>query len=147
MKRLLSTAVLAALACGDSGGSGGGVGLDPNMSGTWAGPTTLSIPGNPPQNYTGQIIIAVSGTTATFGAFCLDGSGSMTVQGSGDSAYWQGSYTCAPVAFTNCATVALTYQQASVIFNNGVLSASGSGTLTGCGFTNTFTLTLTGTRR
>lgn len=148
MKRLLSVVVVAVVACGGSDGdesSGGSV--NSNMSGTWVGPGALLVDPYAPQGYTGHLVVAASGTRVTVAGFCFDGSGSMTIQGSGNTASWTGAYTCPSVAFINCSSVALTFREASLVLNNGVLSASGSGTLTGCGQTKPFTLSLTGTKQ
>jgi hypothetical protein len=91
--------VAIALACG---GSSNSQDLDPAFSGQWTGPATLTISGETPQSYTARLVIAVSGQNATFSDVCLDGSGSLTIQGSGRSATWSGNYACPPVQFTNC---------------------------------------------
>ena len=138
--------VAIALACGGGGGSSSSQDLDPAFSGSWTGPATLSISGETPQNYTARLVIAVSGQNATFSDVCLDGSGSLTIHGSGRSATWTGNYACPPVAFTNCSAVTATFTSASVVLNGSALSAQGSGTASGCGQSKAFTITMTGSK-
>jgi hypothetical protein len=93
-------------------------------------------------------VIAVSGQTATVSAICPDGSGSVSAQGSGNSAQWQGSFTCPPVALAGtCAAITLTHQTASLMLDStGTLTATGSGLASGCGITSALTLTFDGTK-
>jgi len=152
MNRLLA-AVAAALvlaACGDDDGAAApapATPLNPAFSGTWTGTTTISAPGFAPLYYSSLLVIAVSGQTATVSAICPDGSGSISAQGSGDSAEWQGSFTCPPVALGTCPAITVTYQNASMTLNsNGTLTANGSGVASGCGFYSAVTLTFNGTK-
>jgi hypothetical protein len=135
--------VAIALACG---GSSNSQDLDPALNGQWTGPATLTISGETPQSYTARLVIAVSGQNATFSDVCLDGSGSLSIHGSGSSASWQGSYACPPVAFTNCSAVTMTFTSASVVLNGSALSAQGSGTATGCSQSKAFTIAMTGSK-
>jgi sarcosine oxidase gamma subunit len=144
MARMLFLAAALMAACGGSSSSGSD--LDPGFSGTWTGPATLTISGQTPQSYTARLVIAAAGQTATFSDVCFDGSGSITIHGSGRSATWSGSYACPPVAFTNCSSVTETFQSASVVLNGKALSAQGSGTASGCGLTKDFTITMTGSK-
>jgi len=144
MKRTRFLVVALVVACG--GSNSGGSDLDPGFSGSWTGPATLSISGETPQNYTARLVIAVSGQNATFSDVCLDGSGSMTIHGSGRSATWSGNYACPPVQFTNCSAVTMTFQSASIVLNGNALSAQGSGTASGCGQSKAFTITMTGSK-
>src|SRR5207237_87701 len=121
--------IAIALACACGGSSGGSPNLDPAFSGTWTGPATLVVSGQGSQSYTARIVIAVSGQTATVADVCLDGSGSITAQGSGETASWQGSLTCPPVAFSNCSSVTEVFQSATTTLNGNALSAQGSGAI------------------
>ncbi len=153
MIRLL-VAVAAALVLSACGSDDGGAAapapvtpLNPAFSGTWTGTTTVSFPGVTPFSYSSLVVIAVSGQTATVSAICPDGSGSISAQGSGDSAQWRGSFTCPPLALDTCPAVTLTYQNASMTLNsNGTLTANGSGVATGCGISSPVTLTFNGTK-
>jgi hypothetical protein len=152
MLRLLAAAAAALIlaACGDDGGAAApapATPLNPAFSGTWTGTTTVSSPGVAPFSYSSSVVIAVSGQTATVSAICPDGSGSISAQGSGDSAAWQGSFTCPPIALDTCPAVTLTYQNASMTLNaNGTLTASGSGIASGCAITLPVTLTFNGAK-
>ena len=129
-------------ACG-----GGILGLDPAFSGTWVGPVVISAPGQQSVNYTGGIVVAVAGSTATVAGLCLNGGGTVTFQGSGDSASWSGALAWSPFSTTSCASVAqvLTHLQATL--NGTMLSGQGTGTLTGCGLSFAVTFTFTGTKQ
>jgi len=101
MRIAIAALLLATFACGGSD-------LDSAMNGTWSGPGTVTISGNAPLSFDGQVRIAVSGRTATLSGPCLDRSGSIALEGTGTSASWQGSYACPALQFSNCASVTLT---------------------------------------
>jgi hypothetical protein len=151
MKRIL-IAALFAVACGGSSNEGGNnqqttPALDANFSGTWNGTTTLTFTGNEPSAYLSRLVIAVSGTSATLADLCPDGSGTVTVTGSGQGASWSGTLPCPSIAFTNCAAVAFTYHTGSMALNgNGSLTVQGTGTANGCGVTLNLTTTFVGTK-
>lgn len=138
--KLSAALFVLAAACGGSSA------LDPALNGTWTGPTTFTVTGNAPQTGTGSLKVAVSGQNAVLSEICLDGTGSVTMPGSGNSASWTGSFDCPPVQFTNCAAVILTFKSATISLNNATLTAQGSGTGAGCGATISFSLALTGTK-
>jgi hypothetical protein len=142
MRKILAFLMAAAAACG---GSSGGP-LDPAMGGTWSGTATLTLQGGSPQTFPGDLTLTVSGQDATMASVCLDGSGSVTMHGSGESASWQGSLVCPPVVFTGCSAVTLTFQSVNVALNGSTLTAQGAGSASGCGTTLGFTLGLTGTK-
>ena len=141
MRKVILVLIAAAAGCG--GSSGGN--LDPALGGTWSGTATLTLAGGSPQQFSGDLTLAVSGQNATVNV-CLDGSGPITMHGSGQSASWQGSMACAPVQFTGCAAVTLTFQSASVSLNGSTLTVQSGGSLSGCGTTLGFTLGLSGTK-
>jgi len=141
MKKGLGLIFASALACG------GGGNLNTAMNGTWAGPATLTISGESPQSFTGSIQVAVSGDTATFSGICLDGSGSVTAHGSGNSASWSGSFPCPAAPFTGCSSVVLTLQSASATLNGSTMNAQGGGNAAGCGISKGFTLSIAGTKQ
>jgi len=141
MRKIIVLLIAVASACGGSGGGN----LDPALGGTWSGTATLTLAGQQPQQFAGDLSVTVSGQNATMNV-CLDGSGPITMHGSGGSASWQGSMACAPVQFTGCAAVTMTFQSVSVSLNGSTLTAQSAGSLSGCGTTLGFTLGLTGTK-
>ena len=142
MRRVLAFLIAATAACG--GSSGGN--LDAAMGGTWSGTATLTLQGASPQTFAGDLTLTVSGQDATMASVCLDGSGSVTMHGSGRSASWQGSLVCPPVQFTSCSAVTMTFQSVNVTLNGSTLTAQGAGSASGCTTTLGFTLGLTGTK-
>jgi hypothetical protein len=144
MKKASGLIFVVLLACG--GGNSGS--LNTALNGTWVGPVTLTIAGQSPQAIgNGQLAVSVSGQDATVNQVCLDGSGSFTAHGSGNSASWSGSLPCPPIPFTNCSAVTLTLTSASATLNGSVLTAQAAGTASGCGQNPGFTITFTGTKQ
>lgn len=142
--------ILIALAMG-CGGSGNTTTtqqpLDSRFTGTWRGTTTLTFQGNPPSSFASALMLAASGQSLTVSSVCPDGSGSATASGGGTSAHWEGQFTCPPIQFTNCSSVALTYTSAAFsLNNNGTLTAQGVGSASGCNLTFPLTTTFTGTK-
>lgn len=137
MRKLVLLAIVLA-ACGG--------GLNPGMSGTWNGTDRLSV-GSSVQNFPGQVVVSVAGANAEVREVCLDGSGTITAEGSGYDATWNGTLACPPVVFTNCASVTLTYNQGSLtLYSDGSLTVEGSGQATGCGINEAFSATFHGTK-
>ncbi len=52
------------------------------------------MPGQQLVGYTGEVVIAVSGSSATIANLCFSGTGTIPIQG--ESAPWIGTLTCAP---------------------------------------------------
>jgi hypothetical protein len=125
----------------------GGGNLNTAMNGTWAGPATLTLSGESPQSFSGEVQVAVSGENATFSGFCLDGTGSVVAHGSGNSASWSGSFACPAVAFTGCSSVVLTFQSASATLNGSTMNAQGAGNAAGCTVSKGFTISIAGTQQ
>lgn len=142
MRIAIAGLLLVASGCGGSSGTN----LDSAMNGTWSGPGTVTISGSSPLSFDAQVGIAVSGQTATLTGPCLDRSGSISLQGTGRSASWQGSYPCPAVQFSNCAAVTLTVQNASATLNGTSLTAQETGTAAGCGSSLSFSVSMTGTK-
>jgi len=140
-----------ALVMGACGGSDEpAASLNPAFSKTWTGTTTVTIPGVAPITYQGQLVIAVSGGNATVTRVCLDGSGTLTMSGSGNSASWTGTLVCAPLA-VDCpagpGTLNITFYSANGTLSNNstTLTAQGSGTAIACGSATTITFSFVGT--
>src|SRR5882724_11235596 len=110
MRNFLVFAFLA-FACG--GGGSPSPDLDPGFNGSWNGPARISSPGYAPYDYTAHLFIVVNGQDATVSDVCFGGSGSFVAHGSGGSATWSGSYTCAPYANANCNAITQTFTSAS----------------------------------
>ena len=142
MRIAIAGLLLVALGCGGSSSTD----LDSSMTGTWSGPGTVTITGSSPLSFDAQVRIAISGQTATLSGPCLDRSGSISLQGTGKSASWQGSYPCPAVQFSSCAAVTLTVQSASATLTGKSLTAQETGTAAGCGSSSTFTVSMTGTK-
>lgn len=144
---LLSAVLLVAAACGgsDDGGGGSGPVFNSGFTKTWNGTASVTIGAGSPFSYSAYMVLAVAGNQMTVGAFCPDGSGSVSVTGSGDTATWTGSYACPPVSMTGCGAVTFTFTAAMVTLNSGPsLTSQGSGTGNGCSVTNPFTMSFTG---
>lgn len=120
--------------------------VDSGFTGVWRGPTTLTAPGQNPVVYNGSISLVASGQTLTASAFCPDGTGSMTMTGSGRALQWSGSYTCA-YASTACAATTLTYTSATFTLNSASsMTLSAAGVLAGCGQSFNVATTMNGGR-
>ena len=141
-------AVLTLAACG--GSDSPAAALNPAFAGTWDGITTVTIPGAAPIAYQGQLVISLSGASAAVGRVCPDGSGSLTMTGSGNAASWTGSLVCAPIAVTcsgspGSLNITLTAAAGSLSGDTTTLTAQGSGTATACGSATTITFSFVGT--
>ncbi len=144
-------ALLVALSLAACGGSDTpAAGLNPAFAGTWDGITAVTIPGVTPITYQGQLAISLSGNAAGVSRVCPDGSGSLTMTGTGNTASWTGSLVCAPIAVTCSGTpgtlnITLTSATGSLSADTTTLTAQGSGTATACGGSTTVTFSFVGT--
>jgi len=148
MRPLFTAFLLAALACGGGGGSSSGS-LDPAFAGTWSGTVTLSVTGSPSTSSASQLVVAVSGQSATISEVCPDGkgTGSVTAQGSGDSATWNGNVSCLAIPITGvCASVIITYTSATAMLSNGTLNVLATGKAAGCGASSPVQVSFSGTK-
>ncbi len=146
MRPLFTAFLLAALACGGGGGSSSGS-LDPAFAGTWSGTVTLSVSGSPSTSSASQLVVAVSGQSATISEVCPEGNGSVTAQGSGDSATWNGNVSCLAIPITGvCASVIITYTSATATLSNGTLTVQATGKAAGCGASSPVQVSFSGTK-
>ncbi len=88
--------------------------------------------------YETVMVIAVGGNATSVSGFCPDGSGTMTLSGSGTAATYSGSLACAPaVAYGNvvsCRALVLSHNSATLtLTGHSTLTLTQNGTLTGCG--------------
>jgi hypothetical protein len=132
--------VLAVSACGGSDTPAASLdpgSLNPAFGKTWSGTitATATMPGSTPVSHGWQMITAVSGANATVSRICADGSGTVTMSGSWNSASWTGSWVCPVMPFDSCAAFPFKWTSASVVLgsDNATLTAEASGSGTGCG--------------
>jgi hypothetical protein len=143
-------ALIGMLSLAACGGGDSAAGLNPAFAGTWNGTTTVTIPGYQPLTYPGQLIISLNGSSAVVSRVCPDGSGSLTMSGSGSAAAWTGTVVCPPMAVTCSGTsttlsITLTSAAGSLSADTTTLTAQGSGTATVCGGATTVTFSFVGT--
>lgn len=120
--------------------------VDSGFTGVWRGPVTITAPGQNPVVNNGSISLVASGRNLTATAFCPDGSGALSMTGSGRSLTWSGSYSCS-YASSACANTTLTYNTAAFTLNNASsMSLSATGVLAGCGQSFNVTVTMNGGR-
>lgn len=151
---LVVAAACLACACGSSngagGGDGGGGGAPPNtgFAGTWTGTLLIEelfFRGDGGQATGGenigpvaeQIVVVVNGNSMTVAGICPGGSGhwsdptgTITTNGSGDSATWSGSYACPAVTVVGgggCSGVVFTYSKVTATLNGAHLTVIATG--------------------
>ena len=94
----------------------------------------------------GTAPITVSGNNLMARISCEDGTGlNVTATGSGSIATWTGTFSCPPTAKGTCSTWVFTRTSVTYTLNaNNTLTASGVGTLMGCGVTANCTTLFSG---
>jgi len=135
MKRhLLVVVALGLAACGSDK-------LNPAFAGLWSGVVTLTMGTYSSMGIVQLAITLPSENTLTIAPVCFDATGSITATGNGDSASWNGTLACQPVAIGQCASVTLTLQSGTgTLSSDGkTLTAQASGTAAGCSTTSPFT--------
>ena len=126
-------------------GCGGGGGaqqvengaLDPALGGTWTGAREVLVNATP----VGYIISQTTGNTMLVGfhqgnavltGVCPLGDGAVEAAGTGRSATWSGTLSCAPVSPSGCThQITVTFLEAS-LDAAGTLTVGAGGSVTGC---------------
>ena len=148
---LVVAAACLACACGSSSAGGGGAPLNTGFAGTWTGTTDIersySEPTRgPPCNGSPcgdgninaqQIVVVVNGNSMTVPGICPGGAGhwsdptgTITANGSGDSATWSGSYACPGITVLGgggCSGVVITYSNVAATLNGAHLTVIATG--------------------
>lgn len=143
-RRLFIILALGLSACGSDK-------LNAAFAGLWKGPATLTWGSYLPiTDDSVQVTVTLpSDTTATLAPVCPDSKGSLTGSGSGDSVSWSGNLVCDPASAGGlCASVVvtLTSGKATLSSDAKTLTATASGTATGCSQTQPFSWTFVGTK-
>jgi len=143
MKRaLLIIPLLATVACGSDK-------LDPAFAGLWTGAATLTLGSSSATDDTVQVSITLpSETSITISPVCPENTGTITATGKGESFSWTGTTTCPAAAIGSCASMVVTLQSGTATLSSDLktLSASASGTATGCSQTSPFGWQFVGTK-
>jgi len=129
MRNAVLGSLLAILAaCGGGTNSGG---LNPAFGKHWVGTAVVS--GALSLSYAAQLTITVDGDTAVVTQLCPDSSGSITVNGSGNSAAWTGSLVCPAIPEQGC-SLNVTYTSASATLSSDgrTLTATATANVSGC---------------
>jgi hypothetical protein len=143
MKPLAVSVSLLLCACGGSSSP-----LSAAFAGTWV--TSLTVSGGTlgsEQNVASELDITVTGSSASVAKPCLDGTGSLTFTGSGDSASYAGLYACGPATLGSCASVVVSYASGTASVAEGgqdTLTVVVKGNASGCGQSSALTATFTG---
>jgi len=157
MKKVLIRAVLLASSlpllvagCGSGSGAPLNTGLNTGFAGTWTGTTVITLDYSeptrgPPCNGSPcgegakvdqQIVVVVNGNSMTVPGICPGGAGhwsdptgTITANGSGDSATWSGSYACPAVTFYvgGCSSGVITYSNLTATLNGAHLTVIATG--------------------
>ena len=151
MKRIAAVVIAAFMmtSCGgsDTPSPDGGP-LDTGFAKTWTGDLSMTCVGVGTSVYPGgTTTITVSDKSLMARLSCEDGSGlNVTATGSRKTAVWTGSFSCPPNPVGTCATWVFTRTSVTYTLNpNGTLTASGVGTLAGCGIVTDCTTLFNGT--
>ena len=145
MERIL--AILGVLIFTGCGSGNGSEKLNPAFAGTWSGQMTLSVGGRPGATHEWVATISLpTESTLQLSPVCIDGTGSITVGGSGNSVSWSGTLIC-PGLGEGCTA---TYSSAAATLSPDGKSVEGtlSGTLSeACGFqSRDFSVSFNGTK-
>lgn len=95
------------------------------LTGVWEG--TFNFRGSVIGSYAGEVVVAVSDSSAEVTDFCPDRGGAFTATGSRDFASWQGELTCPPIPVHGCANAAIKYNFAHLVLAGTKLTVVGAG--------------------
>lgn len=105
-----------------------------SLAGIWEG--TFSFRGNVTGSYTGEVTVAVDGSSAEVSDFCPQRGGPLNATDFGDGASWQGHLSCPPISFEGCTSATLSYDFATATVEGETLRVVASGSVdtpAGCG--------------
>ncbi len=100
--------------------------------GPWTGMTRAAFGSGGSYSYDAFLGVTVTGSTALVSGVCVDGTGSLTVDGGGTSASFSGSVTCPSIPISTCEAVVFTYEGALLTLSDTGLSFNATGTANGC---------------
>ncbi|MFT3912654.1 MAG: hypothetical protein QM704_00805 [Anaeromyxobacteraceae bacterium] len=151
MTRALLAVALAVAGCGPGTTQPSTPPSDPGplasgLAGDWAGTGSLTVPGVDATARDGAFSVALDGRTATLTGACLDGSGTVALEGGGVNAAWHGTQRCPDAAVADCATVTVTLTDAYLTLADGKAYQATYGDVGGCGRSRRFVQQLVGTR-
>ncbi len=98
-----------------------------SLAGIWDG--SFSFRGNVTGSYTGEVTVAVEGSSAEVSDFCPQRGGPLDATDFGDGASWQGHLSCPPISLAGCAAATLSYDFATATVEGGTLRVVASGTV------------------
>jgi hypothetical protein len=122
--------------------------LDAGFAKTWSGDFSMTCTGVGTSFYPGvTATLTVSGNYLTALLACTpSGSTTVTATGSGRTATWTGSFSCPPTVQGSCYNLIFTRTSVTYTLNaNGTLTATGVGSLAGCGISTDCTTSFSGT--
>jgi hypothetical protein len=95
------------------------------LGGVWEG--TFNFRGSVIGSYAGEVVVAVSDTSAEVTDFCPERGGAITATGSRDFASWQGELSCPPIPVQGCTNAVIKYNFAHLVLNGTKLTVVGAG--------------------
>jgi hypothetical protein len=108
-----------------------------DLAGIWEG--TFNFRGNVTGSFTGEISVSVEDGVVEVADFCPERGGTLTAEGSGESASWQGELACPPIPVKGCTSSVIRYNSASATLQGDTLVLVAAGnveTPAGCGETS-----------
>jgi len=97
------------------------------FAGIWTG--TFTFRGKVTGAYSGEVTVAVDGHSVEIDDFCPEIGGTVTAQGTGNSASWQGKLACPAIRMSGCRAAIFTYDFVHATLNEGTLTVVASGTV------------------
>jgi hypothetical protein len=95
------------------------------LAGVWTGNFTFR--GKVTGSFSGEVAISVDGDSVEVADFCPENGGTMTLQGSDNTASWQGAVSCPAIRLSGCPAATFTYNSANAMLNDGTLTVIAAG--------------------
>lgn len=95
------------------------------LAGVWTGNFTFR--GKVTGSLAGEVAVAVDGNSVEVADFCPESGGTMTLQGSRNTASWQGAIACPAIRMNGCPAATFTYNSVNATLNDETLTVGASG--------------------
>jgi hypothetical protein len=96
-----------------------------DLAGVWTG--TFTFRGKVTGAFSGEVALAVEGEAVEVGDFCPEGGGTLSLQGSKNTASWRGTIACPAIRMSGCPAATFTYNTVNATLNDETLTVMATG--------------------
>ncbi len=97
------------------------------LAGVWTG--TFTFRGKVTGSFSGEVAVSVEGDAVEVADFCPENGGTITLQGSNNTASWQGDVSCPSIRMSGCPAASFSYHSVNAALNDATLTVVAAGSV------------------